>query len=65
MIRFSLLLPLVGALAAVSARPAAAQRTDVVELRNGDEITGEIKELARGKLKFKTDDMGTIYVEWE
>jgi hypothetical protein len=63
-IRFSLLLPLL-ALSAVWAQPAAAQRTDVVELRNGDEITGEIKELARGKLKFKTDDMGTIYVEWE
>jgi len=45
--------------------PAVAQRTDVVELKNGNLITGEIKELSKGKLKYKTDDMGTIYVEWE
>lgn len=47
------------------ATPAVAQKTDVVHLKNGDAITGEIKELSRGKLRYKTDDMGTIYVEWE
>ncbi len=40
-------------------------KTDVVVLENGDSITGEIKELYRGKLKFKTDAMSTIYIEWE
>ncbi|MGD9140360.1 MAG: DUF481 domain-containing protein [bacterium] len=45
--------------------PATAARTDVVILRNGDHITGEIKSLSYGKLEYKTDDMSTIYVEWE
>ncbi len=31
---------------------------------NGDSLTGEIKELRQGRLKFKTDAMGTVYVEW-
>jgi len=42
-----------------------AARTDIVILRNGDRITGEIKELKYGKLKYKTEDAGTIYIEWE
>jgi len=40
-------------------------RTDIVVLLNGDKITGEIKELKYGKLKFKTDDISTIYFEWD
>ncbi|HVH57665.1 MAG TPA: hypothetical protein VM791_15485, partial [Vicinamibacterales bacterium] len=35
-------------------------RTDVVTLPNGDRITGEINELERGRLEFKTDDAGTL-----
>ncbi len=42
-----------------------AQKTDVVVLENGDHITGEIKELYRGKLSYSTDDMGTISIEWQ
>ncbi len=34
-------------------------------MMNGDRITGEVKRLERGKLEFKTDDMGTIYIEWD
>lgn len=46
--------------------PATAQpRTDVVTLRNGDRITGEVMRLDRGRLEFKTDDAGTIYFEWD
>jgi len=45
--------------------PVAAQKTDVVILRNGDRITGEIKQLALGRLTYSTDDMGTLSVEWE
>jgi hypothetical protein len=53
-------------LAAWAAAPAAfAARTDVVVLRNGDRITGEITELERGTLTFKTDDMGTLAIEWD
>ncbi len=32
---------------------------------NGDRITGEVKKLDRGQLEFKTDDIGTIYFEWD
>ena len=46
--------------------PAAAQgRTDVVTLANGDRITGEIVNLERGRLELKTDDAGTLYLEWD
>ena len=50
----------------VFAAPAAGQgKTDVVTLRNGDRITGEIKRLERGRLEFSTDDAGTLYLEWD
>jgi hypothetical protein len=45
--------------------PVYAQRTDVVSLKNGDHITGEVVKLDRGQLEFKTDDAGTIYFEWD
>lgn len=43
----------------------AAPKTDVVELSNGDRLTGEIKSLDQGLLQFKTDTMDTVYVKWE
>ena len=43
----------------------AQGRTDVVTLGNGDRITGEVVALDRGRLEFKTDDAGTLYLEWE
>jgi Protein of unknown function, DUF481 len=48
----------------VTAVTSAQGRTDVVTLANGDRITGEIVRLERGRLEFKTDDAGTIYLEW-
>jgi len=42
-----------------------AQKTDVLVLYRGDSITGEVKELNRGKLSYKTDDMGTLSIEWD
>ena len=36
------------------ASPALAQKTDVVHLENGDDLTGEIKGLDRGRLKYST-----------
>jgi hypothetical protein len=48
----------------VFSQPAWAVRTDVVHLHNGDRITGEVKSLKRGKLEFKTDHMGTLFIEW-
>jgi hypothetical protein len=44
--------------------PAQAQKTDVVVLFNGDVLTGDVKELYRGLLRFKTDSMSTVYIEW-
>lgn len=44
---------------------ARAQKTDVLVLRNGDRITGEVSGLTRGLLSYKTDDAGTLRVEWD
>jgi hypothetical protein len=44
---------------------ALAERTDVVVLDNGDRITGEVKELRRGRLRYKTDEASTVYIEWD
>ena len=49
----------------LAAGSALAQRTDELVLWNGNTITGEVKSLQQGKLKFKTDHAGDIYVEWE
>lgn len=50
----------------LDASPARAQgKTDVVTLANGDHITCEVSKLERGRLELKTDDIGTIYVEWD
>jgi hypothetical protein len=42
-----------------------AAKTDIVYMKNGDRITGEVKNLSRGQLEFSTDSMGTIFIEWE
>jgi Holliday junction resolvase len=50
----------------LTAAPAGAvPKTDVITLINGDIITCEIKEMSRGKLRVKTDDMDTIYIKWD
>ena len=41
------------------------QRTDVIRLANGNEITGEVKKLEYGQLTYSTDDFGTVSVNWE
>lgn len=43
----------------------AQGRSDVVTLANQDRITGEVVQLDRGRLKFDTDDAGTLYLEWD
>jgi hypothetical protein len=43
----------------------AAAKTDVVVLRNGDHLTGEVQQLERGYLRLKTDDVGTLEIEWD
>jgi hypothetical protein len=44
---------------------AAAAKTDVVVLRNGDRLTCEVTQMRQGKLQVKTDDAGTISIEWD
>ena len=39
-------------------------KTDIVQLSNGDRVTGEVIRLEAGLLEFNTDTMGRIYVEW-
>lgn len=62
--RARLLTLLIGALLFTSSS-AFAEKIAKVVLWNGDTITGEVKSLQQGKLKFKTDNAGTIYFEWE
>jgi hypothetical protein len=52
------------ALVLLAATTAAAQKTDVVSVRNGDVFIGELKELDRGLLTVSTDAMGTVKVKW-
>jgi hypothetical protein len=51
-------------LALASLPAAAADKTDIVVLRVGDRITGEIKEFERGRLRVKTDATDTVMVHW-
>ena len=43
---------------------AARDKTDVVTLKNGDRLTGEIIQLDHGLLELKTDALGTVNIEW-
>jgi len=48
-----------------SAVPAVAEKTDVVVLVNGNAVTGEVKSLEFGVLRYSTDSMGTVSIDWE
>jgi len=52
-------------LVALSGESQARDKTDVIFLKNGDRVTGEIKSLERGRLKVSTDSLGTLLVEWD
>ena len=43
----------------------ARDKTDVILMKNGDTITGEIKRLDRGRLELSTSYMGTVKIEWD
>jgi len=59
--RFLVLLIVIAGLRPVMAR----EKTDLIILRNGDHITGEIKSLKRGMLTVGTDSVGTIQIKWQ
>ena len=42
----------------------ARDKIDVVTLLNGDQITGELKDLNLGVLTVSTDHVGTVSIEW-
>ena len=42
-----------------------SQKTDVITLVNGDHVTGELKGMKAGLLELSTDNMSTIYIEWD
>ena len=44
---------------------AIAAKTDVVILVNGNAVTGEVKSLEFGSLRYSTDSMGTVNIDWE
>jgi hypothetical protein len=57
---------LLAAVLLLAAAPALArEKSDVVILRNGDRLTGEIKGMSRGKLDFNTDDAGRLSIKWD
>jgi len=50
----------------ISSVPAlAAPKTDILIFLNGDRLTGEVKSLERGMLRFNTNATGTISIEWD
>jgi hypothetical protein len=51
-------------LAAGLSATAWAGKTDTIVLANGNVVTGEVKKLEYGKLRYSTDSMGTVMVEW-
>ncbi|KAA1193329.1 DUF481 domain-containing protein [Pseudohalioglobus sediminis] len=52
------------ALLLLSPGALASRKTDIINMYNGDRITGEIVTLYGGILKVKTDAMGTLNIEW-
>ncbi len=49
----------------VSCNLRASSKIDTIYFQSGDRITAEVKLLENNQLKLSTDDVGTIYVEWD
>jgi hypothetical protein len=54
---------LIAALLACAA-PAVAAKVDVVVLRNGTRVIGELKSMTKSRIELSTDEMGTVTIEW-
>jgi putative salt-induced outer membrane protein YdiY len=46
------------------ATASARDKADVIVMRNGDRLTGQILVMQYGKLSLKTDYLGTALIEW-
>jgi hypothetical protein len=40
------------------------EKSDSLRLRNGDWVVGDLRDMARGIVTYKTDAMSTVYVKW-
>jgi Protein of unknown function, DUF481 len=60
-----LVVALIALAASAGASAGAAPKVDVVVLRNGSRIVGEIRSMTKSRLELKTDDMGTLQIEWD
>lgn len=52
-------------LTAISFPAMCRAETDFIVMINGDRLTGELKSLERGKLRFDSSATGTIPIEWD
>ena len=60
------ILILVLAVTSAMGSPALGRdKTDVIQLTNGDRVTGEIKQLEHGILRLGTESMGEVQIEWD
>ena len=51
---------------ACAASASSREKTDIVYMRNGDKITGEIQSLEKGQLNVKPDYASSaIAIDWE
>ena len=51
--------------ASAGASAAVAAKVDVIVLKNGSRIVGEIKQMTKSRLELGTDDIGTLQIEWD
>jgi hypothetical protein len=42
-----------------------AQKTDTLRLKNGDRLVGEVKGLNHALLRYSTDNLSTVSIEWD
>ena len=64
-IRAAQVIVLAGILSSPVDLAAQRARDEVVELSNGDRVTGEIKGLDRSQLTVRTIDLGTVQIRWQ
>lgn len=48
----------------VSTASSPGGKSDIIVLKNGDRVTGEVIKQEASLLEFNTDTMGRIYIEW-
>ena len=60
-----ILILVLAATSAMGSPALARDKTDVIQLTNGDRVTGEIKQLEHGILRLGTESMGEVQIEWD